>query len=66
MVGGTWAALLGYLASAMLSPALMRFTASASVWLVVGLCAGLVLATPGSAGETVSATPGGIAPSFGG
>jgi hypothetical protein len=51
MVVGSGAALVGYVAAAMLSPALMRFTTSASVWLVVGLCTGLMLALPRSDAE---------------
>jgi len=46
MVVGSGAALVGYLVSAMLASPLMRFTTSASVWLVIGLAAGLVLAAP--------------------
>lgn len=48
IIVGTWTALLGYAAVAMLAAPLMRFTTSASVWLVVGLCVGLVLASPSS------------------
>lgn len=51
MVVGTWTALLGYAAVAMLAAPLMRFTTSASVWLVVGLCTGLMLALPRSVAE---------------
>jgi hypothetical protein len=45
IVIGTGTALVGYAVTAMLAAPLMRFTTSASVWLVVGLCAGLVLAS---------------------
>jgi hypothetical protein len=48
MIVGTWTALLGYAVVAMLAAPLMRFTTSASVWLVVGLCVGLVVASPRS------------------
>ena len=51
MIVATWTALLGYAAVAMLAAPLMRFTTSASVWLVVGLCVGLVLASPPSTEE---------------
>jgi hypothetical protein len=51
MVIGCGAALVGYLVSAMLASPLMRFTTSASVWLVIGLVAGLVLAAPDRAGD---------------
>ena len=51
LVIGSVAALLGYLVSALLASPLMRFTTSASVWLVIGLAAGLVLAAPEMAGD---------------
>jgi hypothetical protein len=48
----------------MLASPLMRFTTSASVWLVIGLVAGLVLAAPelasdrdNSAGEDTEGAP---------
>lgn len=55
MVFGSGAALLGYTASAMFSSPLMRFTTSASVWLVIGLCVGLKLASSGAGMDSPSA-----------
>jgi hypothetical protein len=40
VVVGSGAALLGYLVSALSSSSLMRFSTSASVWLILGLCVG--------------------------
>ena len=62
MVVGSGAALVGYIAAAMLSPALMRFTTSASVWLVIGLCVGLVLASQHSTEEPDALAGGASAP----
>jgi hypothetical protein len=44
MLVGTVAAMIGYLAAAMTTSALMRFTTSASVWLIVGLGVAYMLA----------------------
>ncbi len=44
IVIGTAAAFVGYVVSAMFASPLMRFTTSATVWLVVGLCVGLMVA----------------------
>jgi O-antigen ligase len=46
MIIGAGAALVGYLVSALLASPLMRFTTSASVWLIIGLVTGLVVAAP--------------------
>jgi hypothetical protein len=61
---GSGAALLGYMVSAMLSSPLMRFTTSASVWLVIGLATGIMLDAPGwrrqrddPAGDGIGAAP---------
>ena len=51
IVVGAGAALVGYVVSAMLASPLMRFTTSASVWLVIGLVTGLMLAAPDGAGD---------------
>jgi len=48
---GAAAALIGALASALTSSALMRFTTAASVWLLLGLATGLVLALSPEAGD---------------
>jgi O-antigen ligase len=45
-VVGTGAALLGYIVVAMLASPLMRFTTSASIWLLIGLCTGWIVAGP--------------------
>ena len=45
IVIGSGAALVGYLITALFAPPLMRFTTSATVWLVIGLAMGSVLAT---------------------
>ena len=64
IVIGSGAALVGYLVTALLAPPLMRFTTSATVWLVVGLAMGSVLAASRLAtngdgeGDTDSAAAG--------
>jgi hypothetical protein len=50
-VAATGAALLGYLVSAMLASPLMRFTTSASVWLLIGLAVGVTLSAPDEGAE---------------
>jgi hypothetical protein len=57
MLVGTVAAMIGYLAAAMTTSALMRFTTSATVWLIVGLGVAYVLAerARGAAAETAGA-----------
>jgi hypothetical protein len=45
IVIGSGAALVGYLVTALFAPPLMRFTTSATVWLVIGLAMGSALAT---------------------
>ncbi len=42
---GTSAALVGYIVSALFASPLMRFTTSASIWLVIGLCIGALATT---------------------
>jgi xanthosine utilization system XapX-like protein len=64
MVIGSAAAMVGYLVAALLASPLMRFTTSASVWLVIGLVTGVVLAAPdapshreNAAGEGAASAP---------
>ena len=52
---GSGAALLGYAAASMTSSALMRFTTSASVWLILGLVVGCVAAARAKAADTPTA-----------
>lgn len=54
IVLGIGTALLGYVVSSMFSSALMRFTTSATVWLIVGLAVGVALAARASASASVS------------
>jgi hypothetical protein len=58
MTIGAGAALVGYIASGMFSSALMRFTTSADIWLVLGLCLAYSIARPKENAEATS-TPAG-------
>jgi hypothetical protein len=62
IVVGSVAALVGYYVSALFASPLMRFTTSASVWLVVGLCVGLVLASERSTEGPDALAEGATAP----